>query len=332
LSAKSYFLSPFVAFTKVPPWCLITFAIMQDEIIKTTHVRRNLDTQLAVQSNELIHARYEMTALQKKILLLLISKIQQDDVDFKPYRIRARDFLETAELKSTQIYGKLKIATEGLLSKVFHIKRSTGMLQITILSSAEYFEGRGVMELCFDPKLKPYLLQLKEQFTILPLKQVLGLRSVYAIRLYEMLQQFKSTGFFITKVDDFKYKLNLEDKYRSYNLFKRNVILQAQKELSTTDMAFTFEEIKEGKKVDRIKFKLLPMQDIPLNDELHALQAKLILDLGLTEAQSKKIVLRVPPRQIHKTVFDIKSTDRAGKIKTNISAYAMGVFAAKYDL
>lgn len=305
---------------------------MQQLIKNNPTIKRDPENPLAVQSNELIHARYEMTALQKKILLMLISRIQPDDDDFKPYRIRARDFLEAAELQSTQIYGKLKVATEGLLSKVFSIKKTTGILQITILSSAEYFEGRGVMELCFDPKLKPYLLQLKEQFTLVPLKQVLGLRSVYAIRIYEMLQQFKSTGYFITKVDDLKYKLNLEDKYRSYNLFKRNVILQAQKELSGTDMAFTFEEIKEGKKIDRIKFKLLPVRDIHLSEEQYQLQNKLISDLGLTEAQSKKVVVSVVPKEIHKTIFDIKSTARSGRIKTNVAAYAMGVFAAKYEL
>ncbi|MEZ5058289.1 MAG: replication initiation protein [Saprospiraceae bacterium] len=300
--------------------------------IKQPVRRRDPNNPLTVQSNELIHAKYEMTALQKKILLMLISKIQPDDIDFKPYRIRARDFLEAAELKSTQIYGKLKIATEGMLSKVFHIKKPTGMLQITILSSAEYFEGRGVMELCFDPKLKPYLLQLREQFTIVPLKQVLGLRSVYAIRIYEMLQQFKNTGFFISKVDDLKYKLNLEGKYKSYNLFKKNVILQAQKELSTTDMAFSFEEIKEGRKIERIKFKLVPPKDMELSREQIQMQAKLINDLGLTEAQSKKIVAKVSPKEIHKTVFDVKSTARAGRIQTNIAAYAFGVFTAKYDL
>jgi len=287
---------------------------------------------LAIQSNELIHARYEMTALQKKILLMLISKIQPDDIDFKPYRIRAKDFLEAADLKSTQIYSKLKVATEGLLSKVFHIKKKTGVLQITILSSAEYFEGRGLMELCFDPKLRPYLLQLKQQFTILPLKTVLSLRSVYAIRLYEMLQQFKSTGFFVTKVVDLKYKLGLEDKYKSYNLFKRNVILQAQKELKSTDMAFTFKEVKEGRRVDRIEFRLLPIKDIILSEMQQQVHAKLISDFALTEMQAKKVVVKVPLKEIHKTTFDIKATHRDGGIKTNISAYAMGLFIAKYKL
>lgn len=300
---------------------------MKNTDINTT----NSSNPLAIQSNALIHARYEMTALQKKILLMLISKIQPDDFDFKPYRIYAKDFLKAAELKSTQIYGKLKLATEGLLSKVFWIKKPTGVLQITILSSAEYFEGKGVMELCFDPKLKPYLLQLKEQFTIMPLKQVLSLRSVYSIRIYEMLQQFKSTGYFITKVDDLKYKLNIDGKYRSYNLFKRNVILQAQKELANTDMAFTFEEIKAGRRIDIIKFKLQPIKEINLTEEQRVLQAKLMNDLGLTEMQAKKIIVKTPEKEVHRTIFDIKMAQREGKIRTNIAAYSVGVFGAKFD-
>ncbi len=292
----------------------------------------NHDNLLAVQSNTLIQARYDMTALQKKILLVLISKIQNDDVDFKPYRIHAREFLEAAELKSTQIYGKLRHATEGMLSKVLQIKKPTGLLQIAILSSAEYFEGKGVMELCFDPKLKPYLLQLKEQFTMFPLHEILSLRSFYAIRIYEMLQQFKGTGFFVVKVEELKYKLHLEDKYKSYNLFKKNVILQAQKELMTTDMAFSYKEIKDGKKVDRIEFRILPTKETPLSPEQQLVSDKLTKDLGLTDGQAKKIVLLVQLKDINKTIFDIKTTQREGKIKTNIAAYSYGVFAAKYNL
>ena len=296
------------------------------------HKIEKWDNPIAVQSNALIHARYEMTALQKKLLLMLISRIHRDDDDFKPYRIRARDFLETAELKSTQIYSKLRKATEGLLSRVFHIKKETGVLQITILSSAEYYEGRGIMELCFDPKLKPYLLQLQQQFTKIPLKQVMSLRSVYSIRIYEMLQQYKSTGIFIAKVDDLKYNLGLENRYKSYNLFKRNVILQAQKELASTDMAFTFEEIKQGRKIHRIKFRLIPLNELVLTEDQEQMHTKLVEDFALTPRQAKKIVVKLPASEIHKTIFEVKTAERESRIKTNVSAYAVGVFAAKYNL
>ena len=290
------------------------------------------DNPLAVQSNALIHARYEMTMLQKKLLLMLISKIRREDDDFKVYKIRVKDFKGTAGLSSTQIYSKLKKATEGLLGIVFKIKKETGELQISILSSAEYFKGRGLMELCFDPKLKPYLLQLQKQFTQIPIKQVMTLRSVYAIRIYEMLQQFKTNGFFITKVDDLKYKLGLENKYKSYNLFKKNVILQAQNELMATDMAFTFEEIKESRRIDRIKFKLIPFQERELTASQSQLQTKLIEDLKVSLLQAKKIVLKLPASEIHKTIFDVKAAQRDGNIKTNIAAYAISVFNHKYGI
>lgn len=298
----------------------------------TNHPIEKWDNPLAVQSNALIHARYEMTMLQKKLLLMLISKIRREDDDFKVYKIRVKDFKGTAGLSSTQIYSKLKKATEGLLGIVFKIKKETGELQISILSSAEYFKGRGLMELCFDPKLKPYLLQLQKQFTQIPIKQVMTLRSVYSIRLFEMLQQYKSNGFFITKVDDLKYKLGLDNKYKSYNLFKKNVILQAQNELNSTDMAFTFEEIKEGRRIDRIRFKLIPVQERLLTESQSQLQAKLMADFEISELQSKKIVLKLPPSEIHKTIFDIKTTQREGGVKYNIAAYAISVFNHKYSI
>jgi hypothetical protein len=76
----------------------------------------------------------------------------------------------------------------------------------------------------------------------------------------------------------------------------------------------------------------LPARDAQLSDDQRVLQSKLMNDLDLTELQSKKIALKVSPKEVHKTIFDIKATARSGKIKTNIAAYAMGVFSAKYEL
>ena len=47
------------------------------------------------------------------------------------------------------------------------------------------------VDLCFDPKLKPYLLQLKDQFTSIALQYAIQLKSLYAIRIYELLKQYQ---------------------------------------------------------------------------------------------------------------------------------------------
>lgn len=292
----------------------------------------NKKQKMAVQANALINARYEMTAFQKKILLYIISMIQSDDEDFKRYRIHVKDFVSETDYKSKMLYGKLRQETKALISKVYEIEEPDRLLQISIISEAVYLKGQGIIEVRFTPSLKPYLLQLKQHFTATPLKYILSFKSVHSMRIYEMLHQFKSTGFFVERVEKLKYRLKIEDKYTSYSAFKKYVIEQAQKELSDTDMAFTFREVKEGKRVDRIEFTIKPLQEIPIAVEQEALMTKLIESLLLSPAQAKRIALTVLPSDIHRTIYEIKEAHRNGKIMTNIAAYALGVFRNKFQI
>jgi plasmid replication initiation protein len=230
------------------------------------------------------------------------------------------------------LYGKLRQETKALISKVYEIEEPDRLLQISILSEAIYLKGKGIIEVRFTPALKPYLLQLKQHFTATPLKYVLSFKSVHSIRIYEMLQQFKSTGFYVEKVEKLKYRLKIEDKYKSYSAFKKYVIEQAQKELEDTDMAFTYREIKAGRRVDRIEFTIKPLNQISISTEQEQLVAKLVNDLRLSPIQAKKIAVAVLPMDIHRTVYEIKEAYRDGKILTNIGAYSVGVFKKKYQL
>ena len=288
--------------------------------------------QVAFQSNALINARYEMTAFQKKILLYIISLIQPNDEDFKLYQIHVKDFVSETDYKSKMLYGKLRQETKALIGKVYEIEEPDRLLQISILSEAIYIKGKGLIEVRFTPSLKPYLLQLKEHFTATPLKYILSFKSVHSMRLYEMLHQFKVTGFFVERVERLKYRLKIEDKYASYSAFKKYVLQQAQKELEQTDMAFTFKEIKKGRKIERIEFRIKPIHEIPVKAEQEKLITKLVIDLRLSPLQSKRIVIMVLPADIHQTIYEIKEAYRDGKILTNIAAYSMGVFRKKFQL
>lgn len=293
---------------------------------------KNKAKKVAVQSNALINARYDMTAFQKKILLYIIAKIQPDDKDFQNYVINVKDFVEDANYKSKMLYDKLRKDTKALISKVYEIEEPDGLLQVSILAKAKYLKNKGQIHVSFAPDLKPYLLQLKEQFTSTPLRYLLNFKSVHSIRIYEMLQQFKSTGFFVISIDDLKYRLSLEDKYKTYTLFKRRVIEQAQKELQHSDMAFDFKEVKEGRRVARLEFRIKPAHEILLNEKQTQMAKKLENDLFLSPSQARKVVIFVPEKEIHKTIFDIKAAQREGRIRTNVAAYAFGVFKQKYNL
>lgn len=216
-------------------------------------------TNLIVKSNDLIEANYRLTALEQKIIHRLIMTINKNDEDFKDYRFRVAEFMELAKTSDKTLYKSIQQTTYSLLGKriTIHDKDSKRLLQVCWLSSADYHEGEGFVDLHFDPKLKPFLLKLQECFTSFDSSNVMQLRSSYSIRIYELLRQYQKVGERIITVEDIRKKLGIQDtEYKQYNDFKRFVILQAQKELSKkTDISFDFEEIKGSrKKVIAIKF------------------------------------------------------------------------------
>ena len=54
-----------------------------------------------------------------------------------------------------------------------------------------------------------FLIDLKSNFTSIPLSQTLGLSSVHAIRMFELLKQYQSIG--KREIDLITLKLNLSE-------------------------------------------------------------------------------------------------------------------------
>ncbi|QWR77121.1 replication initiation protein [Candidatus Magnetomonas plexicatena] len=219
-------------------------------------VRLEKANHLVVKSNDLNEAHYRLTTSEQRIILMMVSMIQPGDDDFHIYRIKVSDFLELLGIKNQQMYSEIKKLTKGLIEKVLIIKKPKSELQLSWFSSAEYFDGEGYVELCFDPKLKPYLLGLKECFVRYNLRNVIKLKSSYAIRIYELLKQYERIGRRTFEVEELKQILGIKpDEYDVYNHFKSRVLSAAKRELEyITDISFEIKEIKTGRKVTAIEF------------------------------------------------------------------------------
>ena len=110
-----------------------------------------------------------------------------------------------------------------------------------------------------NPRLKPYLAELNNNFTAYYFENIARLNSYYSIRIYELLKQYQQkngNGWWTIKIDELREILNItEQQYIRYNDFKRKVLIQAQTELQEkTDIQFKFEEFKTGRKITSIKF------------------------------------------------------------------------------
>lgn len=206
-------------------------------------------------SNTLIEANSRLNLVEQKILLCLASNIGPEDHDFKTYTFPIRQFHELLDLKGAAKYTELSKITKQLLSKVVEIKTGEELMQISWLSSATYNQHKGTIDMRFDPLLKPFLLELSNKFTSYKLSNVVKLKSTYAIRIYELLKQYEELKERTISLDNLRYYLDAMDVYPNYANFKQRVLQPSQKELSQkTDIYFEFEEIKLGRKVQKIKF------------------------------------------------------------------------------
>ncbi|AGT33912.1 replication initiation protein (plasmid) [Geobacillus genomosp. 3] len=208
-------------------------------------------------SNVLIEANYKLSTLEQKIILYLISQIHKDDDDFKMYRLPIQEFSELLGYRGSPKYTELREITKNLMRKVLEIREGQKFKQMSWVSYVEYDGNSGYVSLSFDPRLKPYLLQLKREFTTYRLKNVMELKSSYSIRMYELLKRWQYVGGFEIRLDELRMMVGAGNKYREYHNFKKRVLNPAQQEISEkTDIMFSYEEIREKRKVVSIRFRI----------------------------------------------------------------------------
>ena len=229
---------------------------------------------LVVKSNKLVEARQRLSIQEQRIILLLISKIRPEDINFLWYKFQITDLAKFLGLeKSKRIYIDVRKAVRKLMKRVITIDRKGENIDLHWIESAAYGE-KGYVKIRINQELKPYLLNLKTHFTKYYIGYVIHLRSTYSIRIYELLKRFENIGEIFFEVERLKHVLGVNvDDYTLYGNFKNKVILVAQKELhEKTDIAFTFEEAKEGKRVTGVRFfiktnvpkqKVLPLPEPP---------------------------------------------------------------------
>ncbi|HDR3658811.1 TPA: replication initiation protein [Bacillus cereus] len=209
-------------------------------------------------SNLLIEATSRLNLIEQKMLLCLASNIEPNDKSFKIYTFSIKEFHSFLGLKGSTKYTELSTITKNLLTKVVEIHTGDELIQTSWLSSAIYNKRKGTIDMRFDPLLKPFLLELNNKFTSYRLGNIIKLKSIYSIRIYELLKQYEIVKERIISLETLRYYIDALNIYPNYANFKQRILKTVQKEINNnTDISFEFEEIKKGKKVYKIKFYIL---------------------------------------------------------------------------
>ncbi|WP_338770327.1 replication initiation protein (plasmid) [Bernardetia sp. ABR2-2B] len=250
--------------------------------------------------NDLIEAKMDLSTMQLRIFLGTVVQIKKEDVAFKPYQIVIKELLDDCGVKSNNWYETLREEAESLseVKLKLPVENKKDFLYTNLFSSVRYRNNLGVLELSFDPALKPYLLQLKGNFTTYELQYVFPMKSQYSIRLYELLRQYATFGKRRFSLENLRYIFSLEDKYPNFADFKKRVIEPAKKECTKhSDITFSYKSVKQGRKVVALDFLITRKansKDIEAQQKAipiaHSDFVQELLDAGLSEQRVSEIL------------------------------------------
>lgn len=224
-------------------------------------IQMNLDEDnLVYQSNNLINANYDMTALEQKILLINISIINKKDTDFGLNVFRIKDLADLLQCSPELMYRDLPKLSKKIISKVVEVYNSEKdeLEQFNIIHYAKYKNKKGIVEFEINPRAKPYLLQLESFFSSFELKNALRLVGKYSIRLYQITKASLYKREMYIPLEEFKNTLKLTQKsYDRFNNITNKILIPSTEEINQkTDMELSYETVLSGRKAIGIKFKM----------------------------------------------------------------------------
>lgn len=218
-----------------------------------------------VMSNDLIKGKSNLSLNELKLLRLTIMQVLKEDTDLRTYQINISELAELLDITSPSIYRDVDDMTTHLLQEIVYVGDGNPKhkyKKFQWCSDCEY--DNGVVTIRLHDNLKPYLLELKEHYTQYVLQDILILKTVYAVRMYELIVEELRTKVYADKtatielsIDTIRKATNTETKYEQTAMLKVRVIDSAISEINEKlGYNISYEPIKKSRKIVGYRFTI----------------------------------------------------------------------------
>ena len=212
--------------------------------------------------NDLITSKVNFTLNEYRIFLYGIGLMNPLDKEFPlSYEINISKFAKIFNCDLDGLYTELKTEIiKRLHKRSMTIDKGDGWKRhFGLVHYVDYCDKQGIIKIIFDEELKPFVNQLKDNFTSYFIEKIAQFKSTYSIRFYEWCvmrlkqNEGKPTQFFLL-IKEIRECLEIEKKYPLYANLKQRVIQKAFNEINAfSDLSVRYEEIKKGRSVHQLK-------------------------------------------------------------------------------
>jgi plasmid replication initiation protein len=218
------------------------------------------DKKLMVyKSNHLIESAYKLNLNEQRVLLICIGMINSNEpmsINDK-FEVSAKNFAKIFDIDERGAYDQLRDVAISLHSRKITIHDNKKLITTSWISGfVEYKDNTGIIELWFSQLILPYLADLKSQFTRYDLSNISGMSSIYGIRLYELLMQWRTKGKREIEISWLKERFEIANNYNSISDLKKYVINPAVNNINNvSNLNVTHTYRKTGRTVSHIIFE-----------------------------------------------------------------------------
>lgn len=223
---------------------------------------------LVVKANRLVEAQFRVTLAEQRLLLCLLTKINSHPGSPLPVTAETRIEIDVALLSTLfllpkkQAYELLKDAVDKLKERWLVIDApdaDTGLKQTRCrwVHTIDYYNDEGKVGLYLAPKVIPFLSQLASEFTSYRIRNVAKMTSVYAIRIYELLLQWREEGRREISLAWLKARLEIRvGEYERIDVFRTRVIEPAVHQINAvSNLRVRYTCVKRGRTVVGLLFE-----------------------------------------------------------------------------
>ena len=210
---------------------------------------------------EFIKGRYNLNLLTLKVLSYLFTKIDPlKDKEFTKYEITIKEISNILQKDYGNIYEYIKNTFRELIDIKIELEDETDWKIFTILVDPTILKKNGTISFYVSPNLLE-LLKRSKHYLKYDISILAYFNSAYALRLYKILKdkletniKYNITNVYDINIEDFRKMLFIPNKYL-YGNIKQKVLNKALEEINLyADIKVSYEEIKKGRKVQKLRF------------------------------------------------------------------------------
>lgn len=246
------------------------------------------------------------TASELNFLMAICTKVRdkkEDEVIFSFNELK--NISNWTNKNDKDFIHSLEMTNKKLIELTFRFENEKEIIMFVLFPTFHIDKDEKTLKVAVNTKFAYLLNNLSNNFNWYQLKDFTSLKSKYSKLLYKELMLFKDTGYRIFKIEDFRKKLDIPEKYRMTHI-NEYVLKPIKEDLEHIFSNFEIVKIKNGREIAQIRFNFTygNIKPVEIVENIEKVVSKNIGSAGELEQYFKTTFPGVNYSKKHKEVLE----------------------------